>query len=377
MRLAGTVRLLAARQPWMVKRFLVSALGLGALALVGGPLWAQHGAHQPQHQHEHHGHGPHRGGGHSEPAPQEAPPTDQSQPPAHQDGHAPPGESGTITPMPPAGPAKPAAVVPRRVAMEELHRLGGVPRGWTFTLPAGDAERGRKVFADLECYKCHTIRGESFPPSGGEPGRVGPELTGMGDHHPPEYFAESILAPNHVIVEGPGFTGPDGLSIMPSYADSLSVSQWLDLVAFLGSQTSGGHHGHDDHTGPGPRAQVIGDYRVQLVYHDGRRDTAAHGGSDSASGHLMVFVTDRDSGAPVPYLPLTATVSATGKRSRSIRLAPVLGPEGFHYGADVTLPEGVERITVGIGAATIPTPGDPPRYKQPVTVVFELEPRAR
>ncbi len=55
----------------------------------------------------------------------------------------------------------------------------------------------------------------------------------------------------------------------------------------------------------------------------------------------------------------------------------MLGAEGFHYGADVTLPEGVERITVGIGAATIPTPGDPPRYKQPVTIVFEWEPRAR
>src|SRR2546422_3347053 len=37
---------------------------------------------------------------------------------------------------------------------------------------------------------------------------------------PAEYFAESILSPNAVILDGPGYTGPDGKSIMPSYARS-------------------------------------------------------------------------------------------------------------------------------------------------------------
>jgi hypothetical protein len=30
-------------------------------------------------------------------------------------------------------------------------------------------------------------------------------------------------------------TGPDGLSAMPSYADRLTVTELLDLVAYLGS----------------------------------------------------------------------------------------------------------------------------------------------
>src|SRR5687768_1626946 len=88
-------------------------------------------------------------------------------------------------------PAGSAASQPagRRVTMDELHRGGGVPRGWKFALPAGgDAAKGRQLFADLECYKCHVIKGANFPPGGGD-GKTGPELTGMGAHHPAEYFA--------------------------------------------------------------------------------------------------------------------------------------------------------------------------------------------
>src|SRR6266511_2865131 len=69
------------------------------------------------------------------------------------------------------------------------------PQGWKFALPAGDPAKGRQLFADLECYKCHAIQGESFPPGGGDAKNVGPELTGMGGMHPAEYFAESILSP--------------------------------------------------------------------------------------------------------------------------------------------------------------------------------------
>src|SRR5262245_60895381 len=133
---------------------------------------------------------------------------------------------------------------PRKITMEELHRSGGVPPGWKFALPGGDAVKGRQVFVELECYKCHAVKGENFPASSADAKNVGPELTGMGGQHPAEYFAESILTPNAVILDGPGYTGPDGKSIMPSYADSLSVSQLVDLVAFVQSLTGGGHtHG--------------------------------------------------------------------------------------------------------------------------------------
>ena len=87
--------------------------------------------------------------------------------------------------MAPAAAAQGAAA-PRKVTMEELHRQGGVPRGWKFALPAGDPVNGRQLFADLECYKCHAIQGERFPPGGGDARNVGPDLTGMGGMHPAE-----------------------------------------------------------------------------------------------------------------------------------------------------------------------------------------------
>jgi mono/diheme cytochrome c family protein len=145
-------------------------------------------------------------------------------------------------PHPPGTPPHEHAKAPVRITMEELHKHGGVPPGWRFTLPDGDPHAGRKVFAKLECYKCHEVKGEHFPHVPKGPDTAGPELTGMGSHHPAEYFAESILNPNAVIVTGPGYTGPDGLSIMPDYRESLTVAELIDLVAYL--KSLGGEHGH-------------------------------------------------------------------------------------------------------------------------------------
>lgn len=121
---------------------------------------------------------------------------------------------------------------PVRVTMSELHASGGVPRGWLMSPPAGDATRGREVFARLACFACHKIAGEKFPPSSG----LGPDLTGAGGHHPAGYLLESIINPNAVVVEGRGYTDPDGKSIMPDYSARLSVSELIDLVAYLKSR---------------------------------------------------------------------------------------------------------------------------------------------
>ena len=120
---------------------------------------------------------------------------------------------------------------PFLVTMEALHESGGVPPGWIFVPPAGDAGRGREVFLRLGCYACHRIKGETAPPSSGS----GPDLTGVGHHHPAGYLLESILNPNAVVVQGPGYTGPDGKSIMPDFRAQLSVSDLIDLVAYLRS----------------------------------------------------------------------------------------------------------------------------------------------
>jgi len=126
--------------------------------------------------------------------------------------------------------------------MEELHKSGGVPKGWKFRFPGGDAKAGREVFAKLECYQCHEVKGELFPRPSDQAGKVGPELTGMGSLHPAEFLAESILNPNAVIVMGPGFTGSDGRSIMPDYRESITAAELIDLVSYLKSLQ--GEHGH-------------------------------------------------------------------------------------------------------------------------------------
>jgi mono/diheme cytochrome c family protein len=249
-------------------------------------------------------------------------------------------------------PAAPSAAARGgvRISTDELHRAGGVPRGWRFTWPDGDAAKGREVFAKLECYQCHEVKGGPFPAVAPDPSRRGPELADMGDHHPAEYFAESILNPNAVILTDPGYTGADGLSIMPDYRDSLTLAETIDLVAYIRSLTGGDHADQ----GPAERERVAGDYRVRLAYvspgaghgHDHHAGGAARG---RAAAHLMVFVTDTTLGEPVPYLPVTVTIHAGGTAPRVVRLNPMLGDRGFHYGADVTLRADTKKIVVALG----------------------------
>jgi cytochrome c553 len=125
----------------------------------------------------------------------------------------------------------------------------GTPKGWRFMWPPGNPARGREVFQKLECYTCHEVRGERFPgPS--DTARLGPELSAMGPMHPPEYLAESIINPSAVVERNHGYASPDGSSKMPSYADSLTLQETIDLVAYLrqlrppAASAPGGHSGH-------------------------------------------------------------------------------------------------------------------------------------
>ncbi|MBI2177097.1 MAG: c-type cytochrome [Candidatus Tectomicrobia bacterium] len=146
--------------------------------------------------------------------------------------------------QPHGGPAPAAGEeAPIRMTMEELHRQGGVPKGWRFLLPKGDAPAGREVFVKMECYSCHVVKGEKFPTSSSrEPGK-GTELTGIGGAHPPEYFFEALLNPNRVIIQGPGYSDKQGLSTMPNYNDVMTLEEAVNLVAYLKSLT-GPEEGH-------------------------------------------------------------------------------------------------------------------------------------
>ena len=111
------------------------------------------------------------------------------------------------------------------------HGGHGTPQGWKFSWPAGDAAKGRDAFVKLECYTCHEVRGEQFPAP--DPGKVGPELSGMAPLHPAEYFAEAIINPDAAVEEGKGYRAPDGKSKMPSYNDLVTLQEVIDLVAYL------------------------------------------------------------------------------------------------------------------------------------------------
>src|ERR671919_274752 len=269
-------------------------------------------------------------------------PTDGSQPAMalHGPNHGAQGAAG-----PTGAPATPAKGGKGGVGIgaDELHRAGGVPPGWRFAWPDGDARKGREAFAKLECYQCHEVKGESFPPVAPDPTRRGPALTGMGDHHPAEYFAESILNPNAVIVTGPGHTGPDGLSIMPDYRVRLTYA------------AGGGDHAHQHHGRP---------------QHQHGQPQSGAGGAPIA--HLMVFITDAKRGEPLPYLPVSARIHADGAAPRTLKLAPILGGNGFYYGADITLPATTQKITVAIGKPTLKLmPAVSGRFARDAEVSFE------
>jgi mono/diheme cytochrome c family protein len=139
------------------------------------------------------------------------------------------------------------------------HGGHGTPEGWKLSWPAGNPAAGREVFAKLECYTCHEVKGETFPAPdpGPDPGKIGPELSQMAPLHAPDYFAEAIINPNTVVEEGKGYRAPDGKSKMPSYNDLVTVQEVIDLVAYLkglkgngGQDAPGGHMMAPGHSMP-------------------------------------------------------------------------------------------------------------------------------
>jgi len=123
----------------------------------------------------------------------------------------------------------------------------GMSSDWKFRLPKGDPVEGRKIFVEVECYKCHEVKGEKFPAvAEGEKG-VGPELSQMAGMHPPEFFAESIINPNAVIdpdAKKLAYVGEDGKSKMPDYSSVLTTKQVIDLAAYLASLKGEAHKTH-------------------------------------------------------------------------------------------------------------------------------------
>ncbi len=109
-----------------------------------------------------------------------------------------------------------------------------VPKGWTFSLPAGDAEAGKEAFRKMECSNCHTVPGAEFPVARTS-GRIGPPLVPAYSKLPREFLAEAILNP-HKYMSGTlvHYRGLEEVSSeMRDYSSIMSVRELLDIVEFL------------------------------------------------------------------------------------------------------------------------------------------------
>jgi L-cysteine S-thiosulfotransferase len=107
-----------------------------------------------------------------------------------------------------------------------------------FNLPEGDAGNGRNAFVSLECTACHKVRDLDLP----APQTQGPVMVvlGGGVTRVKSYgeLVTSIINPSHRLARGfpADDTGRGGESPMAVYNDVMTVTQLIDLVAFLQSQ---------------------------------------------------------------------------------------------------------------------------------------------
>jgi hypothetical protein len=107
----------------------------------------------------------------------------------------------------------------------------GMPKGWTFTLPDGDAKTGRSTFMELHCYMCHNVSlpGDNFPES--KPG-VGRNLRAIFAGLPKEYVAQCLLNV-HTVVPDPCYDVQSDSAAMEPERHFLTVKELMNLVAFL------------------------------------------------------------------------------------------------------------------------------------------------
>lgn len=107
------------------------------------------------------------------------------------------------------------------------------PRG--FSLPKGDLELGKQVFVANSCLSCHSIDG--LKDDSIERERNPPIVLGANSAVVKTYaqLLTSIINPSHRISRSVPWptSNENGESIMRNYNDVLTVSELIDLVAYL------------------------------------------------------------------------------------------------------------------------------------------------
>ena len=111
----------------------------------------------------------------------------------------------------------------------------GPRSGRGLRLPDGDVERGRVAFSELGCTECHDVAGASAPPGDEVILTLGGEVTRV------ETYGElvtSIVNPTHEVSRRypKQDTTKNGETRMENFNDEMTVSQLIDLTAFLQSK---------------------------------------------------------------------------------------------------------------------------------------------
>ena len=107
--------------------------------------------------------------------------------------------------------------------------------GGDFVLPTGNAENGQALFVDYGCNGCHVIPGVDLPEGSG-PVRItlGGRVSKVKSY--PE-LVTSVINPSHKFIprRRPEEVSVDGESMMTVYNDVMTVTELIDIVAFLES----------------------------------------------------------------------------------------------------------------------------------------------
>jgi sulfur-oxidizing protein SoxX len=107
-----------------------------------------------------------------------------------------------------------------------------------FRLPEGDVERGKAAFVQLKCNQCHPVAGLDLPqpetpsPVSYELGGVVRKVKTYGE------LVTAIIQPQHIVspeyLEKLGVKeGATAATPMPSFNDTMTVTQLTDIVTFL------------------------------------------------------------------------------------------------------------------------------------------------
>jgi hypothetical protein len=112
----------------------------------------------------------------------------------------------------------------------------GPDSGLGFSLPDGNADRGRDAFVALRCNACHTVAGHDFPyqGTGAASVRLGGRTVRVKNYGE---LVTAIINPSHRLA--PGYPAEkvsvngESLMALAYLNDVMTVQQLIDLVAFL------------------------------------------------------------------------------------------------------------------------------------------------